>query len=91
MGRTPRELGEALTSAELTELIAFGLIEPYGQARNDDGHRLLASLIYNSNRGSDQKPLMPQDFLKAWEPQAEVSGDEQLQALETFLERALEE
>lgn len=91
MGRTPRELGRALTSAELTELIAFGLIEPYGTERLVDGQRLIASLIYNSNRGTDQKPLMPQDFLKAWEPQAEASEEEQMQALEALLERRVEE
>lgn len=87
MGRTPRELGAAITSAELTELIAYGLIEPYGTERLMDGPRLLASLIYNSNRGSDQEVLMPGDFLQAYRPPEEADENSKLQALAAFLDK----
>lgn len=82
MGRTPRELGAALTSAELTELMAFDLIEPYGTERTMDGFRLLACLKYNSTIGPDQKPLMPADFLKVYEPP--VERDEEAEAAALF-------
>lgn len=91
MGRTPRELGAALTSAEMTEFLALDLVEPFGQKRTDDGFRLLACLLYNSNRGKDQPALMPSDFLGVWEPVAPKDPELQMREVEAFLERRVED
>mgnify|MGYP001446350907 CR=1 FL=1 len=87
MGRTPRELARLLTSEELTEFMALDLIEPFGQRRLDDGFRLLAALIYNSNLGAGMKPLMPGDFLKVWEPPVERDLKAEAEAIFKYFQK----
>jgi hypothetical protein len=70
MGRTVAELQSVLSSAELTEWMAYSLVEPFGQPRADDAARLLASLAVNAASSSGQ-PATPADFLKTWEPPVE--------------------
>lgn len=64
LGRTVGELELSLSSRELSEWIAYSSFEPFGQGRSDDGFRLLASMLYNINRGKNARPLSADDFLK---------------------------
>lgn len=64
LGRTVGELEVSLSSRELSEWIAYSALEPFGQDRTDDGFRLLASMLFNTNRGKGARALAPGDFLK---------------------------
>ncbi|MCA3255082.1 MAG: hypothetical protein INF91_05650 [Alphaproteobacteria bacterium] len=58
------ELEATLSSRELAEWIAYAQWEPFGQPRADDGHRLVASLLFNINRSKGQRAMEPGEFLK---------------------------
>jgi hypothetical protein len=60
-----RELGLRLTSAELTEWLAYDLVEPFGQSRADDAARGLMCLTATA---AGAKNVTPDDFLKTWKP-----------------------
>lgn len=77
LGCTVQELGDRLTSAELTEWQAFYLIEPFGDARADDRARLLALASGNI------KSRDPQELLPTWHPPAETTAADKMAA---FLE-----
>lgn len=76
-----------LSSSELSEWMAYSTLEPFGQRRSDDGFRVVASLIFNSNRGKDQRPLEPSDFLRVWEPPQPPDPEAEAAALDDFLGR----
>lgn len=63
LGRTPRELIQSCTSAELTELFAFDALEPVGEPRADFRAGLIAATLANVNRAADADPYQPQDFM----------------------------
>lgn len=52
-----------ISSTELSEWMAFDAIDPIGELRGDARNGILASLIYNVNRGKDVKPSTPIDFM----------------------------
>lgn len=52
-----------MSSVELAEWMAFDTLEPIGELRGDVRTGIVASLIYNVNRGKDMKPLAPIDFM----------------------------
>lgn len=70
MGRTVGELSATMTSAELSEWMAYDLVEPFGQVRQDQANRLLAAVLVNANRG-DNPPVKIEELLPAWQPPAE--------------------
>jgi len=43
--------------------MAFYSIEPFGEQRADLRAAIVASVIANSNRGKNQKPFKPEDFM----------------------------
>lgn len=63
MGRTVAELGAALTSAELTEWLAYEQLEPWGEERMDWRFAVLDSLLANQWRGRGDRPVMPEAFV----------------------------
>lgn len=64
LGRTVAELETSMSARELAEWQAYSLIEPFGQARSDEGARLLTWLLYEVNKGKGGRKLTPADFLK---------------------------
>ena len=74
MGRTVRELLGAMDSHELTEWMAFDLVDPIGGLRGDIQAAIVASTVANANRGKG-KALKPTDFIPEYgapERQADV-------------------
>ena len=63
MGRTVRELLGAMDSHELTEWIAFDIVEPIGGKRGDIQAAIIAATVANANRGKLGKALQPADFI----------------------------
>ncbi len=78
MGRTVRELLGAMDSRELSEWMAFDLVEPIGGRRGDIQAAIVASTIANVNRGKGKKALQPADFIPEYGRTAAAS-------LETWL------
>jgi len=69
--------------------MGFSLIEPFGSSHSDDGARLVAAMLYNSNRGKDAPALQPSDFLKAWAPPVEFDHMAGLRRLDAMLQRRI--
>ena len=72
-----------MSSAELTEWMAFYQVEPFGGDADYLGHAITASTIANVNRSKNQKPFTPADFLPKFEKQEQTTG-EQLQIAAMF-------
>ena len=78
LGCTVSELGARLSSAELTEWLAFDLLEPIGGARADDRARGIMAVVA---AGAGAKDIKPSDFLRTWRPQDEIDDEAKLAAL----------
>lgn len=65
MGRTVGELEDSIDSAELTDWMAFYLIDPWGEQRADLRNGLLTAATINSNpfRSKGHPASKPTDFL----------------------------
>jgi hypothetical protein len=59
-----------MTSAELSEWMAYYMLEPFGQARQDQASRLIAGVLVNANRG-DNPPVKFEELLPTWRPPAD--------------------
>jgi hypothetical protein len=82
-----RELLARVSSSELTELVAFELIEPRGERRGDLRSALIASTIANTAKSSDSDPYTLDGFL--FEFYEEELTDEEIAAHdETLIARA---
>jgi hypothetical protein len=57
-----RLLGE-MDSREITEWMAYEMVEPFGPWREDVRAGVIASTIANVNRGKSSKPFKPTDFV----------------------------
>ena len=60
---TVEELGQRMSSRELTEWRAYYDLEPFGDCREDFRTGILASLIANMFRGKGDKVTAPLDFM----------------------------
>jgi len=65
LGYTVGELGQRLTSHELSEWMAYAQIEPFGQGRTDLGAGVVAATVANASgpRKKGQAPFRPEDFM----------------------------
>jgi hypothetical protein len=72
------EMLARMSSAELTEWIAFANLEPFGSEAGYLGHAIVASTIANVNRGKNKKAYKPEDFMPAFEKKQQTV-DEMLQ------------
>jgi len=83
LGMTVAELGQRMSSAELTEWMAFFSLEPWGTEVEDWRAAMVASVIANVNRDpKKRKPYEPKDFMPRYEPQVqEQSWEEQARLL----------
>ena len=46
-----------MSSAEFSEWVEFYKLEPFGRDADFQGHAQTAAMVYNVNRGKDDKPL----------------------------------
>lgn len=60
---------QSITSQELTEWMAYDLIDPIGEARADVRAGMVAATIANTNRDpkSRPEPFVPADFIPRWD------------------------
>lgn len=63
LGMTVGELGTKLSSTELTYWIEYYRLEPFGQLRDNLHAGMIASTIFNVNRGKGTSAVKPDDFL----------------------------
>ena len=74
---TVQELLHRMSARELTEWMAYYSLEPFGEERGDMRAGIVASTLFNINRGKKAKPTTPYDFMpKYGEPEAEDDEDE---------------
>jgi hypothetical protein len=52
-----------MSSAEFSEWLEFYKIEPFGRDADFQGHAQTAAMIYNVNRGKDDKALTVDDLM----------------------------
>jgi hypothetical protein len=69
LGSTVAELQERMSSTEFSEWIAFYRLEPFGARRNDWGHAIVASVVYNMLKAKGSKDLTAEDFLPEFNEQ----------------------
>jgi hypothetical protein len=72
------EMLSRISSAELSEWIAFANLEPFGTEIGFLGHAIVASTIANVNRGKNKKTYKPEDFMPQFESKRQTV-DEMLQ------------
>lgn len=84
MGCTVQELGRRLSSAELTEWLAFDLLEPIGGVRADDRARGIMAMVAAS---AGAKNAEPSQFLQTWRPQQEINEQAKFDALMAWADR----
>jgi len=75
---TVAELLSRISSAELTEWMAFYTLEPFGFERDMTGHAITSSTIYNVNRGSKDKALDVEDFMPRFQKIKEQTTEDQV-------------
>lgn len=66
---THEDLLNRISSRELVEWQAFGLLEPFGEHRADLRSGIIASTIANANRDAEKhpEPYKPQEFMPGYE------------------------
>jgi len=68
-----------ISSAEITEWMAFAALEPFGSEANYIGHAITASTVANVNRGKGRRALKVDEFMPKFEKKAAQSVDEMMQ------------
>jgi hypothetical protein len=64
-----------MSSRELTEWMAFDLVEPIGGKRGDIQAAVVASTIANVNRGRSTRPYEVQDFIIEYHAPDQTTND----------------
>ena len=64
-----------MSSRELTEWMAFDLVEPFGDRRGDIQAAVVASTIANVNRGKSTRPYEVQDFIIDYHAPEQTTND----------------
>ena len=67
-----------IVQLQFAEWMAYSTLEPWGEERDDLRMGIVASTIANANRGKNQKPYKPQDFMPSFEPETEEQAAERL-------------
>lgn len=65
---TVAELGRRMSSAELTEWMAYAALEPFGPRREDLRAGLVTATLYNVNQGKRGRFFHGEEFLGLTEP-----------------------
>ena len=82
------DLGQRLSSAELTEWQAFYLLEPWGTQPAALNTAIVAATLANVNRGKHSQPYSPTDFMPRYgvpKPQHEPTAEERSAQLRNLL------
>lgn len=74
---------QRMSSAELTEWIAFYQLEPFGGDTEYIGHAITAATVANVNRGK-HKPAKVEEFMPKFERQKQQTPEQQLQFATMF-------
>lgn len=61
-GRLPSEIRAVATSSDITDLLAYWQLEPWGPWRDNLHAAQIASILFNAHRGRNTKPSRPGDF-----------------------------
>lgn len=69
-----------ISSRAFAEWMAYSRLEPWGEDRDDLRMAIVASTIANTNRGKNQKPYKPADFMPSFEPETEEQAQARLLA-----------
>lgn len=72
---TVAELLARISSAELTEWIAFSYLEPFGSEAYYIGHAITASTYANMNRKKGTKPLPLSEFLPGFKKEKQTTSE----------------
>lgn len=83
MGCTVAELLSRVSSAELSEWMAFSTLEPFGADADFLGHAITSSTIANVNRDKNQRAYKVEDFMPKFEKK-EQTTDQMIQMAEMF-------
>jgi hypothetical protein len=75
---TVRSLLAEMDSRELTEWMAYDVVEPFGDGRGDIQAGVVASTIANIHRTKNARPYKPTDFVPRYgePPPREPTADE---------------
>jgi len=71
---TVSELLARISSAELTEWMAFNVIDPFGNWRTDFQTGILAAVTANHSFAPPTKPRVPEDYILFGEKQKRDDG-----------------
>lgn len=63
LGRSVAELGQTVSAREMQDWAEYWTLEPWGAMRDNLHTGIMASLLFNANRGQGQEPRQPQDFM----------------------------
>jgi hypothetical protein len=77
LGRTPAELLASTTSAEITEMLAFERLEPFGGLWEDTRMATLIATLANAHRAEGTKPFTPQDVFSTLRPVDDDDGEDE--------------
>lgn len=72
-----------MSSAELSEWVAFANLEPFGVEADFLGHAIVASTVANRHRGKSEKAHKVDEFMPKFERQTK-SVEQMLQFAETM-------
>jgi len=72
-----------MSSAELSEWIAFAGLEPFGYEMDLLGHAITSSTIANVNRQKGKKAYKPEDFMPKFTKKKQTT-EEMIQFAEMF-------
>jgi hypothetical protein len=64
-GKAPRELAQWVTSEDVTEMIAFSRLEPFGALHDEQMHGAICALTANMNRKRGSDPMSSGNFFAA--------------------------
>lgn len=88
---TVGELLARVSSRELSEWMAYGQLEPFGDERADLRSAIVAAVVANANRDPKRRrrPFKPRDFMPEFVPRVEAergkqTWEQQLQIVEMF-------
>ena len=72
------ELLDRISSAELTEWMAYFKLEPFGTEVDMLGHAITSATIANTNRAKGHKAFEPSDFMPDFEKESKSQSTEEM-------------
>lgn len=86
---TRERLLREMSSAELSDWVAFNAVEPIGERATQATIAILSSMFYHANRSKEQPPLSDLDYFMVGDPgaspQPEIDPEAKLRAFKAGL------